>query len=211
MKIGIDVSQIVYGTGVSNYTRNLVEALLRINKDNEYVLFFSSLRRKFPISNFQFPNKSQIRDYKFPLALLDVIWNRLHVLPIEKLIGQVDVFHTSDWTEPPAQCPKITTIHDLTPLLFPKETHPKIVAVHKRKLKWVKRESRLIIAVSETTKKDIIKLLEIPEEKIRVIYEAVDEEFKVQNSKFKIIVLIIILMRIERENLLLQERRMERL
>jgi len=60
MKIGIDISQIVYGTGVSVYTQNLVENLLKIDKKNEYILFFSSLRRKFPISNFQFPNKSQI-------------------------------------------------------------------------------------------------------------------------------------------------------
>jgi len=184
MRIGIDISQIVYGTGVSRYTRNLFEVLLKIDRKNEYALFFSSLRKKFLISNFQFLNKSQIlnskfqiRNFRFPPTLLDNIWNRLHILPIEKFIGPVDVFHSSDWVEPPAKCPKVTTIHDLSPLLFPKETHPRIVAVHKRKLEWVKKESRLIIAVSESTKKDIIKLLGIPEGRIRVIYEACNTEF----------------------------------
>lgn len=38
MKIAIDISQIVYGTGVSVYTKSLVENLLKIDEDNEYLL-----------------------------------------------------------------------------------------------------------------------------------------------------------------------------
>ena len=37
MRIGIDVSQVVYGTGVSNYTKELVKNLLKVDKENEYV------------------------------------------------------------------------------------------------------------------------------------------------------------------------------
>ncbi|MBM3209524.1 glycosyltransferase family 4 protein [Candidatus Shapirobacteria bacterium] len=193
MKIGIDISQIVYGTGVSHYTQNLVENLLKIDEKNEYVLFFSSLRQRLTqISNLKTQNCNlKLKTYKFPPVLLDILWNKLHVLPIEKLIGKVDVFHTSDWTEPPSACRKVTTIHDLTPLLFPDETHPKIIAVHKRKLDWVKKEASLVIAVSENTKKDIIELLGIPAEKIRVIYEAPGEEFyprrkeEIENTKRK--------------------------
>lgn len=43
MRIAIDISQIVYGTGVSQYTENLVRHLLKIDKNNRYVLFGSSL------------------------------------------------------------------------------------------------------------------------------------------------------------------------
>ena len=39
MKIAIDISQIVYGTGVSTYTENLIKNLLKIDKENEYLLF----------------------------------------------------------------------------------------------------------------------------------------------------------------------------
>ncbi len=176
MRIGIDISQIVYGTGVSIYTQNLVENLLKIDKENEYLLFFSSLRRRPP----QLPC---LRAFRLPPTLLDLLWNRLHIVPIEKFVGPLDVFHTSDWTEPPAKCQKVTTIHDLTPLLFSEETHPKIVVTHKRKLAWVKKESSLIIAVSQATKKDIVRVLGIPQEKIKVIYEAVEENFKPQSSQ----------------------------
>ncbi len=40
MKIGIDISQIVYGTGVGNFVKNLVVSLIQQDHDNEYVLFF---------------------------------------------------------------------------------------------------------------------------------------------------------------------------
>ncbi|MGB9911196.1 MAG: glycosyltransferase family 4 protein [Microgenomates group bacterium] len=186
MKIGIDISQIVYGGGVSVYTKNLVENLLKIDKKNEYIFFFSSFRKKIPTLKLQFSN-FQIRNFKFPPTILDFLWNKLHILPIESLIGKVDVFHTSDWLEPPARCFKVTTIHDLTPFIYPEDVHPKIRAVHQRKLEWVKKESKLIIAVSHSTKRDIVKILGIPNERIRVIYEGVDlKKFKIQSSKFKI-------------------------
>ena len=51
MKIGIDVSQLAYpNTGVANYLQNLVQNLIEIDKNNEYILFFSSMRKQFPIS-----------------------------------------------------------------------------------------------------------------------------------------------------------------
>jgi len=193
MKIGIDISQIVYGTGVSVYTKNLVENLLKIDKENKYVFFFSSLRKKisnfkFQISNkFQIPNsKFQIRSFKIPPTLLEILWNRLHIFPVENFVGEVDVFHSSDWTEPPVKkAIKVTTIHDLAVLRYPEAFPPKILEVFRRKLEWVKKETKLIIAVSKSTKKDIVELLGINPEKIRVIYEAVGEEFKPQ-SKDKI-------------------------
>ena len=95
----------------------------------------------------------------------------MHVLPIEKVIGKFDVVHTSDWAEPPSALPKITTIHDLVPLVLPKFTPKIIVETHKDRLKWVSKESRRIIAPSLATKEDLIKL-GINEDKITDIYEA---------------------------------------
>lgn len=167
MKIGIDISQIVYGTGVSVYTKNLVNSLLKIDKENEYVLFGASLRRRKEILE-AFP---QAKVVPIPPTAADIIWNKFHTFPIEKLIGQVDVFHTSDWTEPPANAFKVTTVHDLYPLKFPKLVHPKILDVHRGKLYWVKKESRRIIVPSQSTKSDLVGL-GFDENIIRVIPEA---------------------------------------
>ena len=188
MRIGIDVSQIVYGTGVSTYTKNRVISLLKIDKKNHYVLFGTSLRNFAKLKNFQNELKGSanitFKFYRFPISFFEILWNKLHIIPIEKFIGDVDVFHSSDWLEPPAKfTKKITTIHDLVVYLFETSSHPKIVKNQKRKLELVKREESLIIADSKTTKDDVIKFLEIPQEKIKVVYLAAPGEFKPQDQE----------------------------
>lgn len=190
MRIGIDVSQVVYSsTGVANYLANLVENLLKTDTENEYVLFFSSLRRDLDLSifNVQESPRVNVKAFKFPPLLLDYLWNRLHILPIEWLIGDVDVFITSDWTEPPTKkAKKATIIYDLIVYKYPNETHsktefsplrllisPNIVASQKRKLKWLKKESDIIFTISESSKKDIEEILKINPSKIKVIYPAI--------------------------------------
>lgn len=184
MKIAIDISQIVYGTGVSDYTKSLIASLLKIDDQNEYLLFGSSLRLNSVLrtSLDSFKGNFGRKIYSFPPIFLEQLWNRWHVLGIEKFTGKIDLFHSSDWLEPPSQCSKVTTIHDLSILKFPETFSPKgghnIVTNMKRKFCWVKKESKLIIAVSQATKKDIVELLGIPEEKIKVIYEAAPVWFK---------------------------------
>ncbi len=177
MRIGIDVSQIAYeGIGVSKWIINLVGQLCKIDKKNEYILFYSSLRRNFQFSifNFQSNHNFKIRMFRFPPSLLDLLWNRLHILPIEWLIGDVDIFITSDWTEPPTlRAKKATILYDLIVYKYPQETDRKIVEVQKRKLKWVKKESDLIFCISRATKKDAIEVLGIEEKRLKVIYPGI--------------------------------------
>ena len=174
MKVGIDISQIVYeGTGVGNYTKNLIEWLPKVDPRNNYIFFGSSLRRR------------QKGFWPIPPTLLDILWNRLHIFPVENFIGKIDVFHSSDWTQPPTKAKKVTTIHDLVVYKYPESLHPQIVTVQRRRLELVKKECDLIIAISQNTKKDIIEILKIPEEKIRVIYEAANPIFKPVVKKTK--------------------------
>ncbi len=187
MKIGIDISQVVYETGVSVYTRNLVKNLLSIDTQNEYILFGGSARRLKDLKSFTNSLKGNFQAKLFPVPPLasNLIFNKLHSLPIETFIGKIDVFHSSDWSQPKSSAFKVTTIHDLSPILFEKETHPKIVEVHKRRLEWVKKEVDRIIVPSESIKTDLINL-NFNKSKIRVIPEAIEEIFTPQ-SKDKII------------------------
>lgn len=178
MRIGIDISQIAYGgTGVSQWLINLVGQLTKVDGKNEYILFFASLRKGIKNSKLKIQNynsKVKIKSFKIPLSLLDFLWNRLHILPIEWLIGYVDVFITSDWTEPPTvKAKKATILYDLIVYKTPHETDKKIVEVQKRKLKWVKEESDLIFCISEATKRDAVEILGIDESQLKVIYPGV--------------------------------------
>ncbi len=171
MKIGIDISQTVYeGTGVATLTKNLVAKILEIDKKNEYILFGSSLRR------------AQKGFWRFPPTVLDFLWNRLHILPIETLTGKLDIYHTSDWAQAPSKAKIIAPIYDLVVYKYPETSHPSIVATQKRRIEWVKKEADIIVTISKSSKQDINEILGIPLEKIRVIYPAVADEYKEYKS-----------------------------
>ena len=55
--------------------------------------------------------------------------------------------------------------------------------MHKRRLELVEKEIDMVIAVSETTKKDLLEVSKIPENKITVVYEGVGHEFKMINRE----------------------------
>ena len=186
MKIGIDISQLAFeNTGVANFLSKLVSSLIENDSKNQYVLFFSSLRKnfKFQISNFKSNSNIQIKKFRIPPTILNILWNKLHIFPIENFIGDVDVFITSDWTEPPSKrAKKATIIYDLIVYKYPEETHnqteinpfklivsPNIVSSQKQKLKWVKKESSKILCISEATKKDAQDLLGIESKRLEVI------------------------------------------
>ncbi|OGM31288.1 hypothetical protein A2803_03795 [Candidatus Woesebacteria bacterium RIFCSPHIGHO2_01_FULL_44_21] len=180
MKIAIDISQVIYETGVSVYTRELVSNLIKLFGDNEYVLFGGSLRRVAELREFmgKFKTAKKVVTPISP-SVADILWNRLHIVNIEKLVGKVDVFHSSDWAEPPSSCLKVTTIHDLSFVHYPEFTNKKVLATHKRRLYWVKKESSAVIVPSHSSKEDAIKL-GISEEKIEVIPEAPGNIYKKQ-------------------------------
>ena len=198
MRIGIDISQIVYGTGVSFYTRSLVKHLLKADNKNNYVLFGGALRsRQVLIDNVQhfseYKSKFKLKIYPFSPNISDILFNKVHFLPIETFIGKVDVFHSSDWTQPKTNCFNVTTIHDLAPIIYPKLNDRNIVEVHKRRLKRIFAEVDRVIVPSKATENELLRL-GYDATKIRVIYEAPGDAFKKQSleeiekvkSRFKI-------------------------
>ena len=128
MRIGFDISQIAHPGGVATYTKSLAENLSKI-KELEMVYFYSSLRRPFK------GKLKGVKAFRLPPTLFEVLFNRVRNVPIEKFLGPLDIFHSSDWVQPPSKAKKVTTYHDVIPLKFPQWSHPKIVDVHKRRLK----------------------------------------------------------------------------
>ena len=175
MRVGFDISQVAHQGGVVSYTQNLVRRLVNI-KDLEMVFFYSSLRKVY---KGDLPN---VKSFPIPPTIFEPLFNSLRIIPIESFIGQIDVFHSSDWTQPRAKAKKVTTYHDVVPLKYPQWSHPKIAAVAKRRLEIVEKEVDCVIAVSESTKRDLLELTNIPKERITVIYEAAADYFKPQEE-----------------------------
>jgi hypothetical protein len=174
MRIGIDISQIVHeGTGVATYVTHIVRALVDSDSKNEYVLFGASLRKRAVFSQFVNTLKRPVRLVVVPIppTVLDILWNVLHMVPVEWFVGRVDVFWSSDWTQPPLRHARgITTIHDLTILRFPESFAKKIVTVQKRKLDRSLKICDLFLCDSKATQKDVIELLHVKAQKTQVVY-----------------------------------------
>ncbi len=189
MKITLDISQAIYGTGVSNYTIELVTHLLEINKSDEYCLFGASFRRRSefpklfrsPFSNFK------LQTFPIPPTVLSLFWNTFHTLPIEKLVGKTDIYHSSDWAQSPSKARRVTTIHDLSPFMYPQEMSNggirDIAKTHEARMKWVVRECDRIICVSQNTANDLVKIFpSIEQGRVVVIPEALPSRSMIVSS-----------------------------
>lgn len=178
MKICLDISQIAYqGTGVSRYLNGLVKAILNNQTKHQWSFFFSSLRSSLdPRLEQQIKKRGfKTKKFLFPPSLLSFLWNRLHLLDVQRLIGDNDWYISSDWTEPPAKnMRKATIIHDLAFLRYPKTVTEKIKQTQRQRLNWVKKETDIIFTDSQSTKNDLINLLNIEPEKIKVVYPGVN-------------------------------------
>ena len=189
MKIAIDISQIAYpGTGVANYTVNLVKNVLGKDHENEYILFGISLRQLDILDNY-YNEVKRINDRvtrKFlpmPQTLGNFLWNKLHKIHIERFLGKIDIFHSSDWIQPPTFARKITTVHDMIVYRFPETSQSEIIDTQKKRLEWVRKECDVILTDSLASKKDIVDILRLIPEKISVVYPGIGEDFRRVNDE----------------------------
>lgn len=188
MKIGID-ARLIRETGVGRYISNLIKHLQIIDKDNSYVLFVRS----------QDPDeikKWSMENGQWKMVAIDIPWHSIkeqvqftEILNKEKL----DLVHFPYFSVPISyNRPFVVTIHDLIIHHFPTgkaSTHPSLIYMlkilgYKYVISKACRNAKKIIAVSKSTKDEIIDHLKIPQDKIRVIYEGVD--YKITNSKSQI-------------------------
>ncbi len=175
MRIGLDIRNLVFSrAGISKYTKNLIESLAEVDRQNEYTLFCNTKSR------CDWSKYGNIQEKVIRLPNLgrftEKFWEEI-LLPRE--LKNIDIFHSPRFMLPRRKpCKFIDTIHDLTfkkfPRLFTKDTFTYVN-------NWVElavKSADKIIAVSDNTKKDLIDLFNAPEEKIEVIYEGVEEIYR---------------------------------
>lgn len=162
--------------GVGRYTRNLIDALAQVDRDNAYTLFCAGdgpARREWP-ENFT------VRTCPLPERLLTASWHKLKLpLAAEWISGSADIFHSPDFTLPPlAKAAGVVTIHDLSFLKLPECADPGLRAyLTERTPPSVARATR-VLADSENTRQDIIELLGAPPDKVSVVYGGVEPRFQ---------------------------------
>lgn len=180
MRISIDYSPAVYqGAGVGRFVRHLVRALLVLDTINDYSLMYARPPRNAPTPKLPTGANVTHRRLLLPERLLNVLWYKVGIpLPMEVLAGRADVFHFPDFTLPPVQgASTVLTIHDLSFLLVPECADAGLRAHLERVVPASAHRASFVTADSENTRNDIATLLDVPSERIEVVYPGVDERF----------------------------------
>jgi glycosyltransferase involved in cell wall biosynthesis len=177
VRIAIDARKL-HDFGIGTYIRNLLRQLARIDRDSEYVLLCHEqdcgLARSLG-SNFR-----AVPDASPPYSVREQL-----SVPWALRREGVDVFHAPHYVLPPlARCRSVVTIHDCIHLRFPEYLPNRAALGYARASLWMAtRTSNRILTVSEASKRDILRFFDVPAEKITVIYNGIDERFRVQPAE----------------------------
>lgn len=187
MRIGFDAKRAVQNrTGLGNYSRFVIDILGAYSKGNEYLLYAPNQRKAtlleklppkgrlvFPISSFWRKFNSLWRIWGITSDIISNKTDLFHGLSNELPLNISQAKHTKS----------IVTIHDLIFLRYPEYYHYIDRKIYTYKFRKACLNADRIVAISECTKRDIIFYFHIPEEKIDIVYQGCDSQFKEKVSE----------------------------
>jgi len=166
MVIAIDASRAVNeSAGIGRYTKELVERLLKTEKDHKFILIFTYWRadedKEKRIKSYGQANVT-IRTAKIPGTLKETLWrgkSRLY----NGLYQGADVLLAPSFLEYKngLKLPQVTIIHDMTTFLFPDQRGKEVSTRLSNQTSTAIKGSKRIIAISKNTKKDIIEVCKV--------------------------------------------------
>jgi glycosyltransferase involved in cell wall biosynthesis len=160
----------IHDFGIGTYIRNLVRGLSRVEHDNRYTLIIPSndiievqgLGSNFQTAIYAHLDTEVMHNIAFP-KFLRTLRGDLYHIPLNSVA----------WWMPQ---PYVLTIHDMSTLLFPSHRSFRNRMHEQRYRRGALRAAR-VIAVSNSTRRDVETVLHVPAERIRTIYSAPDPAF----------------------------------
>ena len=168
------------GAGIGRYARNIISRLIDASDDDDWVLVRApSERVTTPYFDPVSSGRVKVVTLPFSRRSADRLWFRLRApIDIRLLGGRGDVVYSPDFTAPPmAGVPRMITVHDLAFLTHPGHTTE---ALRRYLEDVVPREvarADKVAVVSHATRKDVVQLLGVAEEKVVVAANGVDDRF----------------------------------
>jgi glycosyltransferase involved in cell wall biosynthesis len=184
VRIGIDLS-LVPGqrAGVGQYAYQLARALAGIDRENSYLLYPVFYYIVHPAHRaVRLPAAPNMRTAlrRLPAGLVSWLWrvDRPDAFK-ERLLGRVDVVHSTSYCAPRLSRGRrlVVTIHDVTFLTHPEFHLPANVEHCLTGARRAIERADQLIAVSESTRRDLIEWMHAPADRITVTPEAADPDF----------------------------------
>ncbi len=179
MKIGIDARPILKKeTGVGIYLKNLIWNLWKIDKNNTYYIFSSSLKDRFKRVKVPASDNFHLFDFRLPVSFLNFLWYKIKLPPIDLFfLKKIDIVHSPTPLIIPTLGKCIITVHDLFFFKKPEFTVREMRKIYPQKILDSIRRADGIICPSEFTRSEILRLFYCKDKKIKVIPHGIDESF----------------------------------
>ena len=181
MRVGIDyTSAATQREGIGRNTRELVRHMLSEPDHPDLHLMYTH-QGPIPAVDALAVNE-RVRVHRIPVSARVALaaWHKLRLpVPIEALIGPVHVFHGPDFTIPPCLVAAgVVTVHDLSFLTRPQDAHPAQLRFLESVVPRSIDRARVIVAISESTKHDLMMRMGVRPHRIRVVPTAVAGDFR---------------------------------
>lgn len=159
--------------GISSYSFNLLHALDRAADEFDFDVFCNEPRAPalFPYLNVH------LTRFQTNRPLLRILWEQL-IFPIHLALDHFDLLHSFAFVSPiAARVPSVVTVYDLSFILYPEYFRP----LNRLYLTWGTRRAvrfaRRIIAISASTRDDLVRLLNVSQDKIDVVIPGIEPNF----------------------------------
>ncbi|HKP54081.1 MAG TPA: glycosyltransferase family 1 protein [Chloroflexia bacterium] len=158
-------------SGVGYYTENMLASVMRAAPQHRYMLFSNRDMRE---GWKQLASETVHSERLFPVR---AVWMQA-VLPGTLRRVLPDLCHFTNYLAPLAMsCPYIVTVYDMTVFITPRLHRFKKLVLDRTLIPRVARKAGAIITVSNSARKDILRYLKVPKEKVRVVMGAASPAF----------------------------------
>lgn len=158
--------------GINRYIYNLLLNLPLVDGDNRYTVFLGE--RRFPAHPHLTIRTSRLSTMRPPVR---IFWEQV-LQPLALKMEKIDLLHSLAFVIPlTSTCPAVVTVYDLSFLLYPDRFKPFRRLYLSLFTRLSVRRAKGIIAISENTRRDVMRLLQVPAHKIEIAYPGVDESY----------------------------------
>jgi glycosyltransferase involved in cell wall biosynthesis len=164
-------------TGIATYVSGLVDGLTKVDRENRYSLFVSYENAGL------FPEDGPSRRKVFGPRIIDntnvrVLWEHTF-LAREIRRRNIDVLHSPTFVSPAfCRIPSVITIPDMNFFLYPAK-HPPLKRWYFHScIPRAARRAQKVIAISENTRQDVLRILGLSADKVVTVYCGVNPRFK---------------------------------
>ncbi|HEY7343862.1 MAG TPA: glycosyltransferase family 1 protein [Ktedonobacterales bacterium] len=168
--------------GISRFISTLLEGLAALDSGQEYTAFMHP-KEADRASDSPLARAAHLRLMGTAIwgadgPLRRIAWEQFALPGVLRTLG-IDVFHAPANILPTRlPCPSVVTVHDLAFMRHPKLFRPSRRLYQRRFTARTVARATQVVAVSESTKRDVIELMRVPEERLHVIYPGIAADFQ---------------------------------